>query len=444
METAEITAPGLRTILVILLTAAAVNARLESNMQQPALSTQQQALVRAIDERNGEALALLERAVNINSGTLNLDGVRQVGQLFRGEFDALGFKTRWVDGTEWGRAGHLVAEHAAPGPRILLIGHLDTVFEKDSPFQKFERIDDHTARGPGIIDMKGGDVIMLSALRGLQAVGELASMNIVVVMNGDEEAAGAPLSRARQTLVEAAAGAKVAIGFEDGPGDPRFAVTSRRSVSGWRLSVTGAAAHSSQVFRDDIGYGAIFEAARILNGFRERLAGQPHLTFNPGTILGGAAVSFDAEAERGSASGKSNIVAAQATVNGDLRALTPEQLEKARDVMNAVVRDSLTGTAATLAFETGYPPMAPSEGNARLLAIYNDASLSIGAGPVTAVDPDRAGAADVSFVAGQVPMIIDGIGLSGHDGHTANETADLSKLPSQTKRAALLMLAVGR
>jgi glutamate carboxypeptidase len=292
--------------------------------------------------------------------------------------------------------------------------------------------------------MKGGDVIMLSALKGLRAIDALAPLNVVVVMNGDEEAAGAPLSLARETLVSAATGAKVAIGFEDGPGDPRFAVTSRRSVSGWSLRVTGTAAHSSQVFRDDIGYGAIFEAARILNGFRDRLAGEPHLTFNPGTILGGTAVTFDAEAERGSASGKSNIVAGQVTVNGDLRTLSAEQFEKARETMNEIVRGSLPRTAATLTFETGYPPMAPTAGNARLLALYNEASLSIGEGPVAAVDPDRAGAADVSFVADRVPMIIDGIGLSGRDGHTPNETADLSKLPSQTKRAALLILAAGR
>jgi glutamate carboxypeptidase len=444
METPEVASPRGVTSIIALVALIMVSVPLQSKMQPPALSAQQQALVRAVDDGNSAAIGLLERVVNINSGTLNLAGVRQVGQVFRGEFDALGFKTQWIDGAAWGRAGHLVADHPGPGPRIVLIGHLDTVFEPDSPFQRFERLDADTARGPGIIDMKGGDVIMLSALKALHAVGGLAALNVVVVMNGDEEAAGAPLSRAREALVAAATGAQVAIGFEDGPGDPRFAVTSRRSVSAWSLSVTGTPAHSSQVFRDDIGYGAIFEAARILNGFRERLAGQPHLTFNPGTILGGTAVGFDAEAERGTASGKSNIVAGHATINGDLRALSAEQVANARAIMNEVVRGSLPQTKATLTFEDGYPPMAPSEGNARLLALYNQASLSIGTGPVAAVDPDRAGAADVSFVADRVPMIIDGIGLSGRDGHTVNETADLTKLPSQTKRAALLLLAVSR
>ncbi len=111
--------------------------------------------------------------MNINSGTMNLAGVREVGRLFGAELESLGFKTRWVDGAAFKRAGHLVAEHPATGPRILLIGHLDTVFEPDSPFQKFERVGSTSARGPGVLDMKGGDVIMIQALRALEAAGAL-------------------------------------------------------------------------------------------------------------------------------------------------------------------------------------------------------------------------------------------------------------------------------
>ena len=100
---------------------------------------------------------------------------------------------------------------------------------------------------------------------------------------------------------------------------------------------------------------------------------------------------------------------------------------------------SLARTKAQIVFDEGYPPLAPTEGNRALLAMYDQASRDVGAGPVTAVDPDRAGAADVSFVAGRVPMILDGIGQMGDGGHTVNETADLTTLPSQTKRAALVL-----
>jgi glutamate carboxypeptidase len=408
-------------------------------MQTGSLTPDERALTAYVNAHNGDALALLERVVNINSGTQNFDGVREVGRVFAAELDRLGFQTRWVDGAAFKRAGHLVAEHRRTGPRMLLIGHLDTVFEKDSPFQKFERVDDRTARGPGIIDMKGGDVVMIGALKALQAVGTLESMNVVVVMTGDEEDSGDPLNAAREALVTAAKGAEVAIGFEDGPGDPRLAVTARRGTIGWQVRAHGTPAHSSQIFRDDIGYGAVYELARILNAFRERMAGEAHLTFNPGVILGGTSVDFDSVQLRGSAFGKTNVVAEHAVASGDLRALSVEQFDKARQTMTEIVAASLPHTSATITFDDGYPPMAPADGNARLLAMYDQASRDLGFGSVTAVSPDRAGAADVSFIASEVGAIIDGVGLMGHDDHTATETADLTTLPSQTQRMAILL-----
>jgi glutamate carboxypeptidase len=218
-----------------------------------------------------------------------------------------------------------------------------------------------------------------------------------------------------------------------------LAVTARRGTIGWQVRAHGTPAHSSQIFRDDIGYGAVYELARILNAFREQMAGEAHLTFNPGVILGGTSVDFDSVQLRGSAFGKTNVVAEHAVVAGDLRALSREQFNKARQTMIEIVAASLPHTSATITFDDGYPPMAPAEGNARLLRMYDQASRDLGFGSVTSVSPDRAGAADVSFVASEVGAIIDGVGLMGHDDHTANETADLSTLPSQTQRMAILL-----
>lgn len=399
----------------------------------------ERAIVAYVDAHNGEALALLERVVNINSGTQNFAGVREVGAIFRASLDTLGFKTRWVDGAAFQRAGHLVAEHPGQGPRILLVGHLDTVFERDSPFQKFERLGATTAKGPGIIDMKGGDVIILQALAALDSAGALKDMDVTVVMTGDEEDGGRPLAKSREALVAAAKGADAAIGFEDGPGDPRFAVTARRGTVDWQLRVKGTAAHSSQIFREEYGYGAIFEAARILNLFREKMAGEEHLTFNPGVILGGTAAEYDAAQARGTASGKTNVIAGQTVVAGDLRTLSPAQLDRAITTLREITGTAAPKTEAAITFGEGYPPLAPSQGNAKLLAIYDRASRDLGFGPVAAVNPDRAGAADVSFIAGEAKMILDGVGLMGHDDHTPGETADLSTLPSQTKRAAITL-----
>ena len=403
-------------------------------------SSAERSIVAAVDAGNPVALKLLEKAVNINSGTHNFPGVRAVGDVFRLEFTALGFTTTWVDGTAFHRAGHLIANHPGPGPRIILVGHLDTVFESDSPFQAFKRIDDNTATGPGVIDMKGGDVIIVSALKALKAAGLLDRLNVIVVMTGDEEDAGDPQSAARAALVQAAHGAQYALGFEDGPGDPKFAVTARRGTSTWKLDVKAKAGHSSQIFRSDIGFGANYEIARILDGFRRRLASEPHLTLNPSLVLGGTAADLDEPLARGAASGKTNVIPERAVAIGDLRTLSKQQLEHARAVMKSVVATTrLPQAEATITFADGYPGLPPSPGNAKLLGEYDRVSRDLGFGPVKAVSPDRAGAADVAFISEQVSSIIDGIGLMGHDDHSPQETADLTTLPSQTKRAAVLL-----
>ena len=407
---------------------------------QSTLSASERAVARAVDTHNADALTLLERIVNINSGTMNFAGVRKVGDVLRAEFDALGFKTQWIDGASFRRAGHLIAEHPGPGPKLLLIGHLDTVFEPSSPFQKFERLDDSTARGPGIIDMKGGDVILLYALRALKDAGTLDRMNVTVVFDGDEEESGIPVEAARKALVDAASGAQAALGFEDGAADPKTAVISRRSAGSWTLRTTGQPAHSGQIFKPEVGAGAVYEASRILHEFYTTLSKERYLTFNPGLAIGGTLVKVDTTGTEGSGAGKRNVVAEHMEVTGDLRTLSPEQHAKAKKTMQQIVGRHLPKTNATIEFDDGYPPMAPTPGNRRLLALYDQASRDLGFGTVVAVDPSRAGAADVSFVASKVPMIIDGIGLSGHDDHTEKETADLRMLAPLTKRAALVML----
>ena len=405
----------------------------------------ERAIAKFLDDHQAEGVSLLERAVNINSGTMNHAGVRAVGQLFKAEFDALGFTTTWVDGAAFQRAGHLVADHPGRGPRILLIGHLDTVFEADSPFQKFERVDGNMAKGPGIIDMKGGDVVIIQALKALKSAGALASMNIVVVMTGDEEEAGTPRDKAREALVNAAKGAEYAIGFEDGDGNPAHAVTARRGTESWTLTVKATGGHSSQIFTPDMGNGAIFETAKILNTVREKMAGEPHLTFNPGSIVGGTTAEFDTKVSAGKAFGKTNVVAAETVVYGDMRALTLEQFAKTRDAMTAIVAAANAKTTkATITFGGGYPPLAPTPGNEALLALYNKASEDLGLGTVTAVSPDRAGAADVSFIATQVKSVIDAVGLKGHDDHSPLETADLATLSVQAKRAAVTLLRLAK
>ena len=422
----------LRTLLIGLIS-------VHTSASQPSLSSVEQRLSSHADSSRREAEALLEKVVNINSGTMNFAGVRQVGEVFANELEALGFRTTWIDGGSFNRAGHLVAEQDGRGPRVLLIGHLDTVFEADSPFQKFQRLGPDTARGPGIIDMKGGNVVIVYALKALAAVGALEGRAITVVLTGDEEDPGEPLALAREALFDAGKRADIAIGFENGNNNPANANISRRGFTGWTLRVKGTPAHSSQVFTNDVGAGAIYEISRILTGFYTRLSQEALLSANPGVILGGTTVDFDAPQSRGTAFGKTNVVAEHAMVAGDLRALSSAQLDTAKKTMNEVVGAHLPKTTAELTFDDSYPPMAPTEGNRKLLARLSETSVALGLGEITAVDPRNAGAADISFVANDVAMAIDALGLKGKADHTVDETADLRLLPAQVKRAAVLL-----
>lgn len=396
-------------------------------------------MVNNIDEERARAVALLRASVNINSGSMNFVGVKAVAEHLAPEFEELGFDVEWIDGAPFERAGHLVASRGDSGPKILLIGHLDTVFPAESDFQEFEIVDEYFARGPGTTDMKGGNIIMIQALRAMRAANVLDDVSVRIVLTGDEELSGDPKSLRSAALVEAGVWADYAIGFEDGDGNPATAVIARRGSTGWILTVSGTRAHSSQVFQPEFGDGAIYEAARILNEFRTVLSKEPNLTFNPGMILGGTDVVFDEAGNRGTAFGKDNVISSAVTVSGDVRAMSPEQLQFAKQKMQEIVANNLQMTDASIEFDAGYPPMAPSDGNYALLEMFNQASLDLGFGEIAAVNPRNAGAADISFVGSEVEMAMDGVGLMGSGGHTLDEVADLRTLPMQTKRVALLM-----
>jgi glutamate carboxypeptidase len=404
----------------------------------------ERAIVAQINQQIPLAFAELEEVVNINSGTMNFAGVKQVGTIFRQQFDELGFTTEWIEGESFGRAGHLVASYGKTGPKLLLIGHLDTVFAKDDPFQEFKKLDSTHIAGPGITDMKGGNVIMVNVLRALKILGILDRVSVRVVLTGDEERSGKPLSASKLAIVDAAKWADIALGFEDGDGDIQTAVIARRGAISWTLEVSGKPAHSSQIFRDDIGDGAIYETARILNEFRLQLTQFDNLTFNPGLILGGTSLNYDATVAGGQAMGKDNVIAQKAMVTGDIRALSPQQLAKSKQIMQQIVSDNLAHTSAVITFAEGYPPMAPTEANRQLLQQYSRVSQSLGYGPVRAVDPRRAGAADISFAANHVEMALDGLGLMGTGGHTKDEVADMMSLAQNAHKAAILIYRLSR
>ncbi|HUH29037.1 M20/M25/M40 family metallo-hydrolase [Gelidibacter sp.] len=399
-------------------------------------------IIKAVDQHSGAAINLLKESVNINSGTMNFPGVIKVGELFKAELDQLGFETELTNGEAYGRAGHLIAKRVGKkGPKFLLIGHLDTVFELDSPFQEYTMLDENIMKGPGVADMKGGDVIIILAMKALKDAGVLDDMSIEIIMTGDEELSGEPIELAKKDLIEGAKRADIALGFENGDNNPKTIVVARRGSSDWQLKVTGVPAHSSQVFTKDVGVGAIYEASRILNEFYLQLSKEKDLTFNPGFIIGGTDLNLNDDLTGGTAFGKDNVVAQQAIVHGDIRATSLEQLEKAHGIMKHIVANNYPNTSAELIFnDNGYPPLALTEGNTKLLKVYNTVSQDLGFGAVEAVNPRNAGAADISFTSGYVDMALDGLGLTGGgDDHTIEETGDLRTVATQAKITAVLM-----
>jgi len=409
------------------------------------LNDTEQRIAAAVKQRTPQALELLERSVRVNSGTFNTEGVSEVGKIFRAELEALGFSTRWAEmPPEMKRAGHLVATRdGGQGKRILLMGHLDTVFEKDSPVVPWERRGDRV-RGQGVSDMKGGDVIIIEALRALAGVGALEKARIDVVLTGDEERTGSPLERARADVVELARRSDFALSFEGSvkSGGIDMASISRRSSGGWTLTVRGRPGHSAGVFSQNGGYGAVYEGARILNAFREQLM-EPSLTFNPGVVVGGTSITYSDDTATGTAFGKTNVIARDFQVRGDLRYLTPEQGERVKNRMREIVAAGLPGANATIAFRESYPPMPPSDAGRRLVEAYSKASEDAGLGPIGILDPSLRGAGDVQFAAPYTTGI-DGLGAAGSGAHTDNEDLEIASIERGAIRAGILIYRLTR
>lgn len=401
-----------------------------------AVSAEERAIADWAAAKQEDMISLLERAVKIDSPSENLAGVRAMGELFAAELKAIGFEPKWIPlPASSGRAGHLFAERAGgKGKRLLLIGHLDTVLRGGT----FRR-EGNTGRGSGVNDMKGGDVVLIYALKALHAAGALEGTRIVVAMTGDEESIGSPVALSRAPLIEAAKRSDVALAFETARAGE--ATVARRGASSWRLEVTSPTGHSSGIFSAAMGSGAIYEAARIIEGFHTELRKLRGLTANVSVLAGGAEVKEGTFSLTGE--GKGNIIPARAMARGDLRAVSPEQLAQAEAAMREVVAKKRPRAETTLHVEHRYPPMAAEPKHLEILALYDAASRDLGHGAVTGNDPAQRGAGDSAFAAPYC-AVLDGLGPYGTGAHAERETVDLKSMPVQAARAAVLIYRLTR
>lgn len=392
-----------------------------------------------IAKQKNSQILLLKKLVNINSGTMNTPGVNRVGKIVQVQLNQLGFKTHWVyEPATMHRAGTLIAErHGTNGKRILLIGHLDTVFSKDNKFKQF-KLKKHSAKGPGVTDDKGGIVVMLYALKALKAAHVLENTSITIVLTGDEEDSGKPTSISRKLLINIAKQKDVALDFEPAI-TLNTATISRRGVNQWTIESHGNESHSATIFQKDVGDGAIFELSRILTTMRTQLKDEKYLSFNPGIITGGTKINYNDKTSEASSFGKQNVVSKIALAKGDFRFINPEQQKSFKIKLSAIVEQHLPGTQSTIHFEEGIPAMSATENNSKLLEKYSEVSIDLNYGLVTPFDAGQRGAGDISYVASIVPANLSGLGPIGFGTHSVIESIELSSLPIQTERAAILI-----
>lgn len=407
------------------------------NINGQSLTSNETKILSQVEKNMPEMTELLKNSVNINSGTFNIKGVRAVGEIYAAELKKLGFTIEWIvlpDSLK--RAPHLVATRKGKkGKKLFLIGHLDTVFEPDMPPNPYQQLTDSTATGQGVNDMKGGDVIIIGSLKALKELNLLDDATITVYMTSDEENAGEPRNISRGDFIERAKQHDIALAYEGG--NLSTVATARRGASGWQLEVTGKQGHSSGVFGGN-NFGSIYEASRIVNAFRETFVKEEFLSINPGLFIGGSEVSANWEKQLGNASGKTNIISPRTIVIGDLRFLTEEQKNKAREKMSSIVSQSLAGTKATIRFMDGIPSMAPTAGNEALAKQVSNISEAMGVGKVVPGNAGSRGAGDISYIAAYLDCL-DGLGASGRGAHAPGEIINLKEFPILMKRSALLI-----
>lgn len=379
--------------------------------QAKELSDLEKQIIRESGDLTKESLSLLEKIVNINSGTQNPKGVKKVAFILKKEFDRLVMATQWVKIPQVDRGGHLFAStKGSSGLGILIISHIDTVFNQKSLFQKFKK-SGNNAVGPGVSDAKGGIVFIFSALKALKMAEVLDQMKIHVALMGDEKMpATDSKGPIRSHLIEMAKQSDVALGFEYAVETINKATIARRGYISWTVEVSSKGGHSSRIFSSNAGDGANFSAFYILNGIRKKFYRQKYLTINPGLVIGGTNVNLPRHGVEGRGFGKNNVIAKKTVITGDLRAMSSKQLHFAKTELRKLVSKPLKHTTAKITFneKDHSPPMPSKPSNKKLLKLLSQVSMDLRYGKVEALNPGLRGTSDIVFAAPYVKAVIDG------------------------------------
>lgn len=398
---------------------------------EPTLTADERTMTAWLDGQEAAMLQLLERITNINSGSLNKPGINALATLFSDELRLLGFDITTLPGDvivtpscpgsnyTLDLTDHVLASKPGKGTRLLLMGHLDTVFPLDSPFQTFSRVGD-TVFGPGVADMKGGLVVMLYALKALHEAGELENISLSVLLNSDEEMGSLSSRRFLEEqaqlhdygLVYESSGANTMVRQRKGLGQARFVVHGKASHAG--------GAHAQ-------GRSAIKELAYKIVEIERMTDYESGVTVNVGVINGGEA---------------RNTIAPCAEALVDLRYPESQQgvdaVTQFEQIFNTVFSYSVDSGELTTESWTNLhrPPKIPTEQSDRLL----DKTIAIGRllGQELGVS-NSGGGTDGSLTQAMGLPTLDSLGVSGSGAHSDREQASAASILQRAKLSAILM-----
>lgn len=355
---------------------------------------------------------LLRQLVIVQTGTRNTEGIRQVQKIGRRELELLGFQITCIETSEYGP--HLLAERLRPGrPQITLDGHVDTVFPHDS-IPTF-RVEGDICFGQGVIDMKGGNVCMIGALRLLHQAGRLDDLSLRIIFIADEEV-GSPSSR--QLIKDLAPKSDAVLVFEEA-GAHGEVVVGRSGIQVAELRCRGVAGHAGNV--KGIRRNAIEELCYKVCSLREAAYGltSEGILFSVGTVSGGIA---------------HNVIADTASALINIRFSSDAVFRRLGDMFEAIVGiPHIPGTSAELLWHNSASPAMPVTEQALAIAqLCTEVSNSLGyeVGLET-----RGGTSNANLWAQEGAVVIDGLGPIGGDDHSEREWMSL---PSLFKRVELV------
>lgn len=376
-------------------------------------------LAEAVQARSAGFVAELEALVNIDSGSYTPAGVNRVADAVEGQLRGLGARVERIPHRGDPQLGDLlVGRLAGEPPRLLLVGHMDTVFDEGAAAERPFRARGDRALGPGTADMKGGLLCGLHAVAALQAVDIRPALTFVA--NPDEEI-GSPFSTAHLRDLVPEHDAALVLECARANGD---IVSARKGVADVELTYRGRAAHAG--VEPEKGRSAILAAAHAVVALHALNGRWPGATLNAGVIAGGT---------------RPNVVAAECRVKVDVRGATAEQFEAASAAVDGIARQpAIPGVRADLRRLAFHPPMERSAATARLAALAIRLATEIG---FELRDAATGGASDANTTSAAGLPTLDGLGPIGGDDHSPDEWLDLASVVPRTTLLAALIARAG-